>query len=121
MTATPPAPTSTRVRKDIADAVVAGLREVTGRGPVGTRVMMSAEAVVVFLEDTLSPGERELVKAGHQAEVLALRSAYQELMRPDLNRRIGEIVGREVVAFMSTNHTDPEIAVEIFMLGAPTD
>lgn len=120
MTVDHPTPSSTRVRKDIADAVVASLREVTGRGPVGTRVMTSAESVVVFLENSLSAGERELIKAGYQAEVLALRSAYQQTMRAELNRRITAILGREITAFMSTNHVEPDIAVEIFVLGGPT-
>jgi uncharacterized protein YbcI len=122
MTVTPPpAPSAARIRKEIADAVVLSLREVTGRGPVRTRVMLSPESLVVFLENTLSSGERELVKAGFQDEVLALRSAYQQTMRDDLNRRISTIVGREVVTFMSTNSVEPDIAVEIFILGDPLD
>jgi uncharacterized protein YbcI len=121
VTTSDPAPSPTRIRKDLADAVVASLREVTGRGPVGTRVVLTAESLVVFLEDSLSAGERALVAAGHEAEVRALRSAYQQTMREDLEERVSEITGREIAAFMSTNHIDPDIAVEIFVYGPPTD
>ncbi|WP_026910790.1 Na-translocating system protein MpsC family protein [Patulibacter minatonensis] len=114
-----PAAGTTRIRKEIADAVVASLREVTGRGPVGTRVMMSPESIVVFLSNTLSVGEQELVKAGFTDEVLAVRSAYQATMRERVNARVSEITGREISAFMSTNNIEPDVAVEIFLLGDP--
>jgi hypothetical protein len=41
-------------------------------------------------------------------------------MRTDLTKGVQEITGRRVVAFLSANHLDPDIAIESFML-APTD
>jgi uncharacterized protein YbcI len=40
-------------------------------------------------------------------------------MAPELKRGIEAITGREVVAFMSDNHLDPDIAVETFILDRP--
>jgi hypothetical protein len=37
-------------------------------------------------------------------------------MRSDMIAAVEEITGRSVVAFMSTNHVDPDIACEILML-----
>jgi hypothetical protein len=37
-------------------------------------------------------------------------------MGPDLIRGVQEITGREVVAFLSDNHVDPDIAIETFVL-----
>jgi uncharacterized protein YbcI len=38
--------------------------------------------------------------------------------RHDLINGVETILGRTVVAFMSDNHIDPDIAVEVFLLGA---
>jgi uncharacterized protein YbcI len=41
-------------------------------------------------------------------------------MREDYTAGIEEITGRQVVAFLSANHLDPDIAIESFVL-APQD
>jgi uncharacterized protein YbcI len=45
-----------------------------------------------------------------------MRKAFQGTMRHDLISGIEEILGRKVVAFMSDNHIDPDIAIEAFVL-----
>ena len=37
-------------------------------------------------------------------------------MRHDLIAGIEDILGRKVTAFMSDNHIDPDVAVEVFLL-----
>ena len=37
-------------------------------------------------------------------------------MRHDLINGIEELLDRKVIAFMSDNHIDPDVAVEVFML-----
>jgi uncharacterized protein YbcI len=37
-------------------------------------------------------------------------------MRKDLVGAVEEITGRKVIAFMSDNHIDPDIAIESFVL-----
>jgi len=43
-------------------------------------------------------------------------------MREDLTADIEQLTGRKVIAFMSTNHIDPDLAAELFILepGTPT-
>ena len=41
-------------------------------------------------------------------------------MRDNLTDGIEEITGRHVIAFLSANHVDPDIAIESFVL-APRD
>ena len=106
----------------ISDLTVHLLSEYTGRGPTRARTYMSGEFVAVILRDTMTKGERSLVRDGEQAQVLEARQAYQRTMREELVGGITAITGREVVAFMSTNHIDPDMGVEIFILapdGAP--
>jgi uncharacterized protein YbcI len=48
--------------------------------------------------------------------VREMRKAYQDTMGPELTAGIQKITGREVMAFLSDNHIDPDIAVETFVL-----
>lgn len=45
-----------------------------------------------------------------------MRRAYQYTMRHDLVSGVEELSGRKVVAFLSDNHIDPDIAIESFVL-----
>lgn len=107
-------------RNLLADAVSKCVRAYTGRGPLSTQVLLNDETVVVVMRDSLTKGEQVLVEHGHDEEVLALRSTYQETMRQDLIAAIEAITGKPVVTFMSTNSTEPDYAVEIFILGKPS-
>jgi uncharacterized protein YbcI len=105
----------------ISNAMVGLLREYTGRGPTKARTTIRDNVVVVLLEHTLSKGEQVLVEKGRGENVLALRREYQEAMREESSARVAEITGQSVIAMMSANHLDPELAVEIFVLdAAPT-
>ena len=52
--------------------------------------------------------------------MLQLRQQFQCTMRDDLVKGIETIVGRKVVAFMSDNYVDPDMAVEVFVVERPT-
>lgn len=68
----------------------------------------------------MTKGERSLVRDGQADLVLGTRKACQRTMRQDLFAGIEQILQRKVVAFMSDNHIDPDMAIEAFVL-APTD
>ena len=68
------------------------------------------------MQDTLTRGELTLVGAGEAEAVLDLRRRWQRVMRVSCSRKIEELTGRKVVGFMSDNHIDPDIAVEVFIL-----
>lgn len=105
-----------KVAAAIADMTVHLLREYTGRGPTRARTHLSGDLVAVVLQDNLTKGERSLVRDGEEERVLQTRQAYQRTMREDLATGVAKLTGREVVAFMSANHIDPDVAVEIFIL-----
>ena len=102
----------------ISNAIVKRLSATTGRGPRQAKTMLGDNAVFVVLQDTLTRGERNLVDAGEDEAVLDLRRRWQGIMRGDCTRDIEELTGREVVGFMSDNHIDPDIGVEVFILAA---
>jgi len=47
-----------------------------------------------------------------------MRRALQDTMREDLIAAVEALTGREVEAFLSDNLHDPDIAVEIFLMGS---
>jgi uncharacterized protein YbcI len=92
------------------------LREYTGRGPTKARTTIDEDLVSVVLADTLLKGEQHLVEAGEEQTVLDTRQKFQKAMRDDLTSTVQEVTGRRVIAFVSGNHIDPDLAVETFVL-----
>ena len=100
----------------ISTSAVQMLHEYTGRGPTKAKTMINESLVTILLADTLTKGERKLVENGHSARVLELRHDYQLVMREDLVALVEKELDRKVIAFMSQNHIDPDLAVEVFVL-----
>jgi hypothetical protein len=40
-------------------------------------------------------------------------------MRQECSDKVAELTGRNVLAFLSANHIDPDLGAEIFMLDGP--
>ena len=104
----------------ISNMVVHLLNQYTGRGPTRARTHIHEDVVTVILRDTLTKAEQTLVANGHRELVLSTRKTFQDTMGADLIAGVQAILGRDVIAFLSTNHIDPDIAVETFILAAPT-
>jgi uncharacterized protein YbcI len=102
----------------ISNMVVQVVRAYTGRGPTKAWTSLDTDLIVVVLHETLTRGEQSLVAIGREHLVREMRRAYQDMMGPELIGGIREITGREVDAFLSNNHIDPDIAVETFVLKA---
>jgi uncharacterized protein YbcI len=100
----------------ISDAAVRLLREYTGRGPTGARTTINHDSVMIVLRDTLTKGERILVENGKADRVIEVRHDFQLVMKDDLVGAVEDTLDRKVIAFMSTNHVDPDLAVEVFVL-----
>jgi uncharacterized protein YbcI len=86
---------------------------------VRARTTIRDSVVVVMLEQTLTKGEQVLVQKGRQENVLGLRREYQEAMREEASDKVAELTGRNVIAMMSANHIDPDLAAEIYVLDGP--
>jgi uncharacterized protein YbcI len=101
---------------DISNAVVRLLSEYTGRGPTKARTYIADDMITVVLQDTLTKGERSLLRDGETSLVLANRKAFQNTMAEELTAAVERFSGRKVLAFLSANHVDPDFAVETFIL-----
>jgi uncharacterized protein YbcI len=101
---------------EISNTVVKALARTTGRGPTRAKTTLGDNGVFVVVQDSLTVGERTLTSAGQGQAVLDPRRRWQAVMRVDVSREIEEVTGRKVVGFMSDNHIDPDLAVEVFVL-----
>jgi uncharacterized protein YbcI len=100
----------------ISTGAVKLLSEYTGRGPTRAHTILNRDSVIIVLRDTLTKGERSLVAGGKQEEVQRTRYAYQQVMGDELTILVEEAVERKVIAFLSANHLNPDVAVEFFLL-----
>jgi uncharacterized protein YbcI len=105
-----------RLAAAISNTVVKALARTTGRGPTQAKTTLGDNGVFVVLQDSLTVGEQTLTAAGQGQAVLDLRRRWQGVMQADVSREIEELTGRKVVGFMSDNHIDPDLAVEVFVL-----
>ena len=100
----------------ISNAVVRIVHEYTGRGPTKARTSIRDDVVVVALQETLLKAERSLIRDNKAALVVEMRRSFQQTMRAELSAAVAEITGREVIAFMSDSHLEPDYSVEVFVL-----
>jgi uncharacterized protein YbcI len=100
----------------ISNTVVQTLSRTTGRGPTKAKTTLGDNGVFVVLQDTLTRGEQTLADAGEGQVVLDVRRKWQAVMKDEISREIEELTGRKVIGFMSDNHIDPDLAVEVFVL-----
>jgi uncharacterized protein YbcI len=113
-------PVDQSVQTQISDLVVQHMHACTGRGPTHARTSIDHDLVTVVLRDLLNKGEHSLISDGQGQLVLDMRQAFQQTMRDELIIGVEKVTGRTVIAFMSANHLDPDIAIESFVL-APLD
>jgi uncharacterized protein YbcI len=100
----------------ISSAVVQLMHEYTGRGPTRARTYINEDLITIVLQDTLTMGERSLVRDGRTELVLSTRRAFQQTMSNQLIEAIERLSARKVLAFLSENHVNPDVAVESFVL-----
>jgi uncharacterized protein YbcI len=87
-----------------------------GKGPTKAKTHMVDDMVVSILRGGFTTVERTLVDTGEAESVYQMRRTFQQSMEDEFRRVIEEATGRNVIAYMSSIHVDPDLAVELFML-----
>ncbi|HEX4467662.1 MAG TPA: Na-translocating system protein MpsC family protein [Solirubrobacteraceae bacterium] len=103
----------------ISRRIVALLKEYHGKGPEKARTYHSGDLVVVLMSGGYTAVEKTLLADGKTEAVMEQRAVFQDVMRPRFKRVVEEEMHRGVIAFMSTNHHDPDINAELFILAPP--
>jgi uncharacterized protein YbcI len=119
MTSLQEAPRRGEIDAAISNAVVGLMREHVGRGPTKARTIHSGKFVLCVLEDTMTKEQRTLASAGDEDSVLGVRHALQQVMGDEMAAAVETFTQRKVVAFMSANHIEPDLAAELFVLDEP--
>jgi uncharacterized protein YbcI len=103
----------------LTSALVGIHTEYLGRGPRTASTFHHDNILVTLMHDVLTQAERALVEAHRDDAVTSIRHLFQKTMQADFTAAVERLTGRKVVAFISGNHVEPDIAAEIFILDAP--
>ncbi|HVW17987.1 MAG TPA: Na-translocating system protein MpsC family protein [Solirubrobacteraceae bacterium] len=90
-----------------------------GRGPKTASTFYHGNVLVTLMYEVLTPAERTLTRTGRTDAVNSMRHLFQETMESDFRDAVERLTGRKVVAFISGNYLDPDIAAEMFILDKP--
>jgi uncharacterized protein YbcI len=103
---------------DVSNAMVRLYKEQFGRGPTAAKTSWCGDdALAVFLEDTLTHAERNLVKMGQHQRLRDLRMYFQYATVREFCEPVERITGRRVRSFHSSIDTEENgLSVELFVL-----
>ncbi|HEX6688606.1 MAG TPA: Na-translocating system protein MpsC family protein, partial [Solirubrobacterales bacterium] len=90
-----------------------------GRGPNKSFSFHNGNVVVTVLQEVLTKAEQSLAVNEQGEAVLAMRQLFQRTMAEEMKASVERLTGCKVVAFMSDNHLEPDMAVEVFILDTP--
>jgi uncharacterized protein YbcI len=102
----------------LTSALVGIHTEYLGRGPKTASTFHYDNILVTLMHDVLTQAERALISSNRDDAVTNIRHLFQKTMQADFTAAVERITGRKVIAFISGNHVDPDIAAEIFILDA---
>jgi uncharacterized protein YbcI len=104
----------------ISTSIVAILREHYGRGPMKAKTYALDDIIVVVMRGSgFTALEQTHMDSGRSARVVAMREEFQEMMAERYRHTIQRLTGRNVVAFLSQAHVEPDITIEIFFVDGP--
>jgi uncharacterized protein YbcI len=105
---------------EISTKVVGILREHYGRGPMKAKTYVLDDIIVVVMRGAgLTALEKTIMDSGQPQRIVNMREDFQHMMAARYKDLIKELTGREVVAFLSQAHVDPDITMEIFFIDGP--
>jgi uncharacterized protein YbcI len=91
-------------------------REYYGKGPKKARSYMINDTLISFLKGGFTTVETTLIDEGQADTVHEMRRSFQAAMEDRFRAVVERATGRSVIAYMSQIHTDPDMAVELFVL-----
>ncbi len=104
----------------ISTSIVGILREHYGRGPMRAKTYALDDIIVVVMRGSgFTPLEQTIMDSGQPDRVVAMREDFQRVMQDRYKQTIKQLTGRNVAAFLSQAHVDPDITVEMFFVDGP--
>jgi uncharacterized protein YbcI len=87
-----------------------------GKGPTKAKTHLVDDTVVCVLRGGFTTVERTLLDTGEVESVYQMRRSFQQAMEESFRLIVEQATGRNVIAYMSSIHVDPDLAVELFVL-----
>ncbi len=111
-------PPTASVLAEISNRMVGLYKEYFGRGPTKARTDWAGhDTLVVTLEDTLGPAEKNLVRMGEHRRLRETRMFFQYATVREFCEPIEQITGRKVRSFVSGIDTEADgLSCETFVL-----
>ena len=103
----------------ITSALVGIQTKHLGRGPKTASTFHYGNVVVTLMHEVMTPAEKTLARSDKAEAVIQMRHLFQETMEADFTAAVERLTGRKVVAFISGNHVNPDVAAETFLLDTP--
>ena len=107
---------TTGMAAQISDGIVRLHKEFYGKGPNQAKTYLVNDTVICMLQGGFTTVERTLIDDGKRAQVEDVRRSFQLTMRGAFVGVVEGATSRNVIAYMSQVHTDPDLAVELFVL-----
>lgn len=109
------------IASEISASFVRLLKEHADRGPTKCRTYLDDDLVMVLMRGGFSRLENTLFEDGKWLDVRSTRHSLQDTMEGRFTEVIERLTGRQVAAFMSASHQQPDLQMEVFVLdGGPT-
>ena len=103
----------------ITSALVGIHNKYLGRGPKSALTFYHDNVIVTLMYGVLTHAEQTLSETSQGEAVNQMRHLFQLTMNADFQEAIERLTGRSVVAFISGNNLNPDVAAEVFVLDAP--
>jgi uncharacterized protein YbcI len=87
-----------------------------GKGPTKCKTYIEDNLILVLFGGGFTAAEHTASESGRFVDVRRMKLAYQDAMEVRFTEKIEELTGREVKAFMSASHQDPDLVLEAFIL-----
>jgi uncharacterized protein YbcI len=107
----------TSILMEVSNAMVRLYKDQFGRGPMKARSYWAGpDAIASFLEDTLTPAERNLARMGQHQRLRDTRLFFQYATIAEFCGPVERITGRKVRSFHSSIDTKVDgLAIETFI------
>jgi uncharacterized protein YbcI len=104
----------------ISTRIVGMLHDHYGRGPSKAKTYARDDMIVVVLRGSgFTALEQTIMDSGEPERVIAIREDFQRVMAGRFQHMIEELTGRNVLAFVSRVHVEPDITIEVFFIDGP--
>jgi uncharacterized protein YbcI len=102
----------------ISRGIVRMHRQYYGKGPTKAKTYAINDTIICILRGGFTQAEQTLIRDGKSDDVEYIRRSFQKTMKRQFTEVVEDATSRKVIAYMSQVHTDPDMAVELFVLEA---